>query len=203
MSTVMPGGRRSGSTGTVSVTTMPPRSAAAKRSSASPEKSPWVAKTQTSRAPASLSAARALEQRVAARDVVVADDRDLPLDLARDLRHRGHVVRRTRLVHDREVGSDHLREAHRVLRASRIGSDRHDAIADRARGRGSTARTAAAPSCGRPGIVKKPWIWPACRSIVSTRSAPASWSMSASEAARDRLPRLRLSVLPRVREPAA
>ena len=30
------------------------------------------------------------------------------------------------------------------------------------------------------GTVKKPWIWPACRSIVSTRSAPASWSMSAT-----------------------
>ena len=33
------------------------------------------------------------------------------------------------------------------------------------------------------GIVKKPWIWPACRSIVSTRSAPASWSMSATRRA--------------------
>ena len=33
------------------------------------------------------------------------------------------------------------------------------------------------------GIVKKPWIWPACRSIVSTRSAPASWSMSATKRA--------------------
>ena len=30
------------------------------------------------------------------------------------------------------------------------------------------------------GIVKKPWIWPACRSIVSSRSTPASWSMSAT-----------------------
>ena len=33
------------------------------------------------------------------------------------------------------------------------------------------------------GIVKKPWIWPAWRSIVSTRSAPASWSMSATRRA--------------------
>ena len=33
------------------------------------------------------------------------------------------------------------------------------------------------------GIVKKPWIWPACRSIVRTRSAPASWSMSATRRA--------------------
>src|SRR5436190_1130835 len=33
------------------------------------------------------------------------------------------------------------------------------------------------------GIVKKPWICPACRSIVKTRSAPASWSMSATRRA--------------------
>ena len=33
------------------------------------------------------------------------------------------------------------------------------------------------------GIVKKPWIWPAWRSIVSTRSTPASWSMSATSLA--------------------
>src|SRR4051794_11257382 len=33
------------------------------------------------------------------------------------------------------------------------------------------------------GIVKKPWIWPACRSIVSTRSAPASCSRSATKRA--------------------
>ena len=33
------------------------------------------------------------------------------------------------------------------------------------------------------GIVKKPWIWPAWRSIVSTRSAPASWIMSATRRA--------------------
>ena len=31
------------------------------------------------------------------------------------------------------------------------------------------------------GMVKKPWIWPACRSIVSRRSAPALWIMSASK----------------------
>ena len=33
------------------------------------------------------------------------------------------------------------------------------------------------------GIVKKPWICPACRSIVSRRSAPASCSMSATRRA--------------------
>src|SRR5919201_1846159 len=30
------------------------------------------------------------------------------------------------------------------------------------------------------GLRKKPWIWPACRSIVSTRSAPADSSMRAT-----------------------
>ena len=33
------------------------------------------------------------------------------------------------------------------------------------------------------GMLKKPWICPACRSIVSTRSAPASCSMSATRRA--------------------
>ena len=33
------------------------------------------------------------------------------------------------------------------------------------------------------GIVKKPWIWPACRSIVRIRSAPATWSRSATSRA--------------------
>ena len=30
------------------------------------------------------------------------------------------------------------------------------------------------------GMLKNPWIWPACRSIVSTRSVPAASSTSAS-----------------------
>ena len=33
------------------------------------------------------------------------------------------------------------------------------------------------------GILKKPCTWPACRSIVSTRSAPAASSMSATSLA--------------------
>ena len=33
------------------------------------------------------------------------------------------------------------------------------------------------------GIWKKPWTWPACRSIVSTRSAPAASSMRATRRA--------------------
>ena len=30
------------------------------------------------------------------------------------------------------------------------------------------------------GMRKKPCTWPACRSIVSTRSTPAAWSISAT-----------------------
>ena len=33
------------------------------------------------------------------------------------------------------------------------------------------------------GLEKKPWIWPACRSMVSTRSAPAVSSMRATRRA--------------------
>ena len=33
------------------------------------------------------------------------------------------------------------------------------------------------------GMSKKPWIWPACRSRVSTRSAPASTIMLATSLA--------------------
>ena len=33
------------------------------------------------------------------------------------------------------------------------------------------------------GFWKKPWIWPACRSIVSTRSAPAASSIRATRRA--------------------
>ena len=33
------------------------------------------------------------------------------------------------------------------------------------------------------GMLKKPWIWPWCRSMVRTRSAPATVSMSATSRA--------------------
>ena len=33
------------------------------------------------------------------------------------------------------------------------------------------------------GIVKNPWIWPAWRSIVRTRSTPAAWRSSATSLA--------------------
>ena len=48
------------------------------------------------------------------------------------------------------------------------------------------------------GMLKKPWIWPWWRSIVRTRSAPATVIMSAIEAGRDRHARLVLLVRPAV-----
>ena len=44
------------------------------------------------------------------------------------------------------------------------------------------------------GMLKKPWIWPWWRSIVSIRSAPATVIMSAIEPGRDRDARLVLLV---------
>ena len=49
------------------------------------------------------------------------------------------------------------------------------------------------------GKSKKPWICPVCRSTVTTRSAPATVSRSASEPRGDRLAALGLPVLARVR----
>ncbi len=51
------------------------------------------------------------------------------------------------------------------------------------------------------GIVKKPWTCPACRSIVNSAVGPGELDHVGQEAARDRLAWLRLSILPRVREP--
>ena len=62
---------------------------------------------------------------------VVAHDRDLPLDVADHLAHLGRVVLGPHLVHDREVGLEHLAEAARHLRAARIRRDRDDLVAVR------------------------------------------------------------------------
>ena len=168
-STVKFAGRLTGSTGTVSVTTIPARSAFANRSSAPSENSPCVVNTHTAVAPCSRAAPRHCEQRAAGHDHVVADDRDLPLDAAGDLRDRCLVVLGPGLVHHGEVALDHLREPDRMLGAPASGATDTTASPE-ARGRGSGAR-AAATSCGRAGIVKNPWIWPAWRSMVKTRSA--------------------------------
>ena len=116
-------------------------------------------------------------------DHVVADDRDLALDAAGDLGDRGDVVCRPRLVHDREVGA---RSSPRTGRASWRGPRR--ARRRRRRRRVSPRSRKCCANSGSAvmwstGMVKKPWIWPAWRSIVRTRSAPASWSMSATSRA--------------------
>ena len=50
------------------------------------------------------------------------------------------------------------------------------------------------------GISKKPWIWPACRSSVMTRSAPAAGDQVGDQLGRNRRARADLAVLPGVAE---
>src|SRR4030095_6737055 len=84
--TVMFAGFLIGSIGTVSVTTMPAASACPRR----PQRR------------------RTLDQRSAGGRDVVADDADLVLDPTGHLRHLDLVVGGARLVHDGEVGLEHL-----------------------------------------------------------------------------------------------
>ncbi len=72
------------------------------------------------------------EQRPAGEDHVVAHQRDLPGDVADDLGDRRLIVRRPRLVHDRQVGVEHLAEAPSELRPPRIRRDRDDVFAGQA-----------------------------------------------------------------------
>ncbi len=69
------------------------------------------------------------EERAAGHDHVVAEDCRLAAHATGHLRHLYHVVRRARLVHQREVGVEHLGEAHGLLRAARVGRDRDDSLA--------------------------------------------------------------------------
>ena len=52
----------------------------------------------------------------------------LPADPAGDLGHLGRVVRGTSLVHDRELGPDHLGEADGHLRPPGVGRDGDDVL---------------------------------------------------------------------------
>ena len=112
------------------------------------------------------------------------------------------VVLGPHLVHDREVGLEHLRRSGApTSRGRRSGETATTLLAVEALVAVVAGRRAAAPSCGRPGSLKKPWIWPAWRSIVSTRSTPAASSKSATRRAVIGSRGARLLVLARVREP--
>ena len=126
----------------------------------------------------------------------------LPRDAAGDLGDRDDVVRRARLVHDREVGLDHLREADGLLRAARVGRDRDDAVAGEAevaevareeRQRGHVVDGDREEALDLAGVQ------------VHRQHAVGAGELEhvGDEARRDRLARLRLAVLPRVREAAA
>ena len=69
------------------------------------------------------------DQRPAGRGHVVADDADLVVDAPGDLGH-GHLLgAEPRLVHDREVGVEHLGEADGDLRAPGVRRDGDDPVA--------------------------------------------------------------------------
>ena len=128
--TVSFSGLESGSIGTVSVTTMPLiSSVSAKRSSESSQKRPWVAKSQTSLAPCSPSARTFAiivpPVMITSSPMIARLPRTRPAISVTD----GDVVRRARLVHDRELRLDHLGEALRLLRAAGVGGDRDDSLA--------------------------------------------------------------------------
>ena len=159
-----------------------------------------MTKTQTSVAPCSLSAWAPAIRVDARRGDVVAHDRDLAADAAGDLGDRDEIVARAGLVHDREVGVDHLGEPDGVLCAARIGCDRDDALA------------------GQPEVAEMPGEERQARHVVD-RDREEALDLAGVEIHRqdtvgagqlqhvgdeprgDRLARLRLAVLARVREP--
>ena len=129
VSTVTLSGFRVGSTGTVSVMTSPVIPAAATRPSVSAS-SRRVGHEHPDLLRAVLEEhLRAGDLRPARRRHVVADHGDLVAHTACDLDDPDLLVSGPRLVHDREVGRDHLGELERVLRAPGIRRDRDDAIA--------------------------------------------------------------------------
>src|SRR5581483_4224972 len=175
-STVMLSGRRRGSIGTVSVTTMPARSAAANRSSASLEKMPCVANTHTAFAPCSWSA-RAPASSVP--PVMIASSPTIA------------TLPATRpVISVTSAASCPGRVLCVIAKPAPIISPKRTACF--ARPASGATEITSSPSSPRSrkwrpksgsavmwstGMLKKPWIWPAWRSIVRIRSAPASWSM--------------------------
>ena len=199
-STVIFSGRWVGSIGTVSVTTTPARSESPIAFSPSAEKSACVRNAQTSVAPCSFSASRADDQRAARRRDVVADDRDLVADAAGDLGHLDGVGARPHLVHDREAGADHLGEPDGVLGATGIGGDGDDALSLE-----PEVAEVAAEQRQRRHVVDRDVeeALDLARMEVHRQDAVGAGELEhvGDVAAGDRLARLGLPVLARVREP--
>ena len=120
--TVSFSGRESGSIGTVSVTTMPLDPVVVGEPLEDVVAEDAVRREQPHLVDAVLlERADVREHRAAGHDHVVADDRALAANTTCDLGHRGDVVGGARLVHDRELGLDHLGEALGLLGATRVG----------------------------------------------------------------------------------
>ena len=123
----------------------------------------------------------------------------LPADAARDLGHRRDVVRRARLVHDRELGLDHLGEALGLLRAARVRRDRDDALA----GEPEVAEVAREQRQRRHVVDRDREEALDLAGVQVHRQDPVGardLQQVGDEPRGDRLARLRLAVLARVRE---
>ena len=110
-------------------------------------------------------------QRAGGVDDVVHDHRGLSLDVADHVADLGHLLSRALLRHQRQVGTDRLRELVVQLHAADVR--RRRPRGRRAAGRRSTCASTSSAVMWSTGLVKKPCTWPAWRSTVSTRSAPA------------------------------
>ena len=108
----------------------------------------------------------------------------LPTDVADHLGRGRRVVARPGLVQVGDLALEHLAEA-----ARHLGSTRRPA---RRRRRCRPESPRSLKYCAKigsavmwsTGSLKKPWIWPACRSIVRTRSTPADLEESRPRASR-------------------
>ena len=143
---------------------------------------------------------RAGDERAAGDRHVVADDRDLVPHAARDLGDLGPLVLGPHLVHDREARVDHLREADGVLRAAGVGRDRDDAFA-----RQAEVAEVRREELQRGHVVDRDReeALDLARVEIHRQHAVDARELEhvGEEARRDRLARLGLAVLPRVRVP--
>ena len=114
-------------------------------------------------------------------DHVVDDHGGLALHVADHVADLGDLLGRALLVEDRQLGADLGGELLGQLHAAGVRRDDHEVL--EAAGRAKYWVSMNIAVMWSTGFWKKPWIWPAWRSIVSTRSAPAASSMRATRRA--------------------
>ena len=167
--------------GIVSVTTICSNGAAARFSKARPLRTGCVAAAKTRSAPASTTASPGRAQRAGGVDHVVDDDRRLAAHVADDVADLGDLLGRALLVEDRQLGAELVGELLVQLHAAGVRRDDDEVGAAPRSSKYCVSMIIAV--MWSTGMEKKPWIWPAWRSIVRTRSAPAASSMRATRRA--------------------